>query len=85
MSRFIAVIMLALPTPGANAQPVYSLVLANGRATYEKPMQYSTGIVHVLISRHFVVEDGQHVEKVFCGKPIRLGDCTEPSRYNWFS
>ncbi len=43
------------------------------RATYEKPMQYSEGIVHVLVGGEFVVKDEQSVENVFPGKPIRHG------------
>ena len=43
------------------------------RATYKKPMQYSEGIVHVLVGGEFVVKDEQSVENVFPGKPIRHG------------
>ena len=44
------------------------------RATYEKPMQYSEGIVHVLVGGEFVVRDEQSLEDVFPGKPVRLGE-----------
>ncbi len=44
------------------------------RATYEEPMQYSEGIVHVLVDGTFVVRDEQSVEGVFPGKPIRRVD-----------
>ncbi|MDX1405645.1 MAG: amidohydrolase family protein [Woeseiaceae bacterium] len=43
------------------------------RATYEAPMQYSEGIVHVLVGGEFVVRDEKFVENVFPGRPIRLG------------
>ena len=44
------------------------------RATYDKPMQYSEGIIHVLVHGEFVVRDGESVGKVFPGKPIRRGE-----------
>jgi dihydroorotase len=44
------------------------------RATYEKPMQYSEGIVHVLVAGTFVVRDEQTIEDVFPGEPVRRGD-----------
>ncbi len=44
------------------------------RATYENPMQYSEGIVHVLVGGEFVVRDEQSVEDVFPGRPVRLGE-----------
>jgi len=43
------------------------------RATYEKPMQFSEGIVHVLVGGTFVVRDNETVEDVFPGQPLRLG------------
>jgi N-acyl-D-aspartate/D-glutamate deacylase len=43
------------------------------RATYEKPAQTSTGIVHVLVGGTFVVRDGAEVAGVFPGQPI-LGE-----------
>jgi len=36
-------------------------------------MQYSEGIVHVLVGGEFVVKNEQSVEEVFPGKPIRRG------------
>lgn len=41
------------------------------RATYLKPMQFSKGIVHVLVDGQFVVRNEKSVEGVFPGKPIR--------------
>lgn len=41
------------------------------RATYEKPMQPSAGIVHVLVNGVFVVRDGETVAGAFPGRPIR--------------
>lgn len=43
------------------------------RATYEQPMQPSTGIMHVLVGGIPVIRDGGPVENVFPGRPIRLG------------
>ena len=41
------------------------------RATYEKPMQPSDGIVHVLVGGVFVVRNSQLVGSAFPGLPIR--------------
>ena len=41
------------------------------RATFEKPMQPSEGIVHVLVNGTFVVKDAQLVEGVLPGQAIR--------------
>jgi acetyl-CoA C-acetyltransferase len=41
------------------------------RATYDAPDQYSDGIVHVLVGGTFVVRDGELVDGVAPGKPIR--------------
>ena len=46
------------------------------RATYEDPDQYSTGILHVLVNGTFVVRDGNLVEGVAPGRPIRRPLCT---------
>jgi dihydroorotase len=43
------------------------------RATYEEPMQYSEGVVHVLVDGKFVVRDEQFVKDIFPGKPILRG------------
>jgi dihydroorotase len=43
------------------------------RATYEKPMQYSEGVVHVLVDGKFVVRDEQFVADVFPGKQVLRG------------
>jgi dihydroorotase len=40
-------------------------------ATFEKPAQFSQGIIHVLVGGVAVVEDGRNVEKVFPGHPVR--------------
>jgi len=61
-------------TTGADADiAVFDAANVIDRATYEKPMQYSEGIVHVLVGGTFVVRDGETVEGVFPGKPVRLG------------
>lgn len=44
------------------------------RATYEQPMQYSEGIIHVLVGGTFVVRDGESVDGSFPGRAIRLGE-----------
>ena len=41
------------------------------RATFEKPMQPSEGIVHVLVNGTFVVKDSKLIDSVFPGKAIR--------------
>lgn len=43
------------------------------RATYDHPMQFSEGIVQVLVGGKFIVRDRASVEGIFPGKPIRLG------------
>jgi hypothetical protein len=40
------------------------------RATFEKPMQPSTGIIHVLVNGSFVVKDSHLIEGVFPGQVI---------------
>jgi dihydroorotase len=40
-------------------------------ATYEKPMQPSAGIVHVLVGGTFIVREGKYIEGIFPGRPIR--------------
>lgn len=61
--------------PGADADiTIFDPARVIDRATYEKPMQYSEGIVHVLVGGEFVVKDEQSVEDVFPGKPIRSGE-----------
>lgn len=60
--------------PGADADiTVFDAARIIDRASYEKPMQYSDGIVHVLVGGKFVVRGGESVEDVFPGQPIRLG------------
>lgn len=41
------------------------------RATFEKPMQPSAGIEHVLVSGTFVVRSGKPVDGAFPGRPVR--------------
>ena len=50
------------------------------RATYEAPDRYSEGIRHVLAGGTFVVRDGELVEGVFPGQPIRSGGQAPPAR-----
>lgn len=40
-------------------------------ATFEKPAQFSRGIVHVLVGGVSVIRDGKTVEKTFPGRPVR--------------
>jgi Amidohydrolase family len=42
-------------------------------ASFEKPMQYSKGIHHVLVNGEFVVRDGKSVRNTFPGKAIQNG------------
>jgi hypothetical protein len=41
------------------------------KATYEEPLQYSEGIQFVLVNGGPVVKEGQLVEGVFPGRPVR--------------
>ncbi len=43
------------------------------RATFEEPMQFSHGMVHVLVGGSVVVRAGALVEGVFPGQPVRRG------------
>jgi len=61
-------------TPGADADiTVFDAARIIDRATYEKPMQNSDGIIHVLVNGVFVVRDGETIDGAFPGKPVRLG------------
>jgi len=40
-------------------------------ATFEKPMQYSSGFHHVLVGGTFVVRDAELVDGVFPGRAVR--------------
>lgn len=42
------------------------------RATFEKPMQYSEGVKHVLVGGEFVVRDGESIREVFPGRAVVL-------------
>jgi N-acyl-D-aspartate/D-glutamate deacylase len=41
------------------------------KATFEEPLQYSEGIVFVLVNGVLVVKDGQLVEGVYPGREAR--------------
>jgi N-acyl-D-aspartate/D-glutamate deacylase len=41
------------------------------RATYEKPMQPSAGIVHVIVGGISIVRDGTFIEDIFPGRAVR--------------
>src|SRR2546429_335955 len=41
------------------------------RATYERPAQFSQGIIHVLVNGTFVVRNGASVGGVYPGRAIR--------------
>jgi hypothetical protein len=57
---------------GADADiTIFDADRVTDRATFEKPMQPSEGIVHVLVGGVFVVKDSQLVDSVFPGLPIR--------------
>ncbi len=43
------------------------------RATYERPAQFSDGIVHVLVNGTFVVRNGASVGGVYPGRAVRRG------------
>jgi N-acyl-D-aspartate/D-glutamate deacylase len=50
--------------PGAHADiVVFDPERIIDRATYEKPFQYSEGVVHVLVNGELVLEDGKHTGK----------------------
>jgi dihydroorotase len=57
---------------GADADiTIFDPTAVGDRGTYEKPMQPSAGIAHVIVGGTFVVRDGRVVEGVFPGKGIR--------------
>ena len=58
--------------PGADADiTVFDPATVIDRATFEKPAQYSDGIVDVLVNGTFVVRGSQLVHGVTPGKPVR--------------
>jgi dihydroorotase len=58
--------------PGADADiVVFDAARVIDRATFEKPAQYSDGIVHVLVNGTFVVRGSQLVPGVAPGRPVR--------------
>jgi len=58
--------------PGADADiTVFDPATVIDRATFEKPAQYSDGIVQVLVNGTFVVRRSQLVPGVSPGKPVR--------------
>lgn len=57
---------------GADADlTIFDANRAIDRATFEKPMQPSEGIIHVMVNGTFVVKDSALVDAVFPGKAIR--------------
>lgn len=57
---------------GADADlTIFSAATVIDRATFAEPAQPSAGIPHVLVGGHFVVRDGELVEGVMPGEPIR--------------
>ncbi|HEX2679734.1 MAG TPA: D-glutamate deacylase, partial [Candidatus Dormibacteraeota bacterium] len=59
---------------GADADlTVFDATRVIDRATYERPAQFSEGIVHVLVNGTFVVRNGSPVGGVSPGRPIRRG------------
>jgi dihydroorotase len=57
--------------PGADADvTVFDPATVIDHATYAQPMQYSTGVMHVLVGGTFVVRDGAPVEGVFPGTAV---------------
>jgi N-acyl-D-aspartate/D-glutamate deacylase len=64
---------------GADADvTVFDAARDNDRATYEKPMQPSDGIRHVLVNGTPVVRDGAPVKGALPGRPVRA-EAAEPS------
>jgi dihydroorotase len=58
--------------PGTNADvTVFDPATIIDRATYDKPMQPSAGIVHVLVNGTFIVKGSRYVEGVFPGRAVR--------------
>jgi len=58
--------------PGSDADlTIFDPELVIDRATYEEPDRYSEGIVHVLVSGTFVVRNGNLLEDVRPGQPLR--------------
>ncbi|MEY2855192.1 MAG: hypothetical protein RL030_2324, partial [Pseudomonadota bacterium] len=57
---------------GADADiTVFDAKSISDRATYDRPMQPSEGIVHVIVGGTFIVRDGRYIEGVFPGKAVR--------------
>jgi dihydroorotase len=57
---------------GADADlTIFDPTTVKDAATFEKPAQFSEGIVHVLVHGTAVVRDGRTVDKAFPGQPIR--------------
>jgi dihydroorotase len=57
---------------GADADlTIFNPATVIDRATFPEPAQASAGIPHVLVGGKFVVRDGELVEGVMPGKPIR--------------
>ena len=63
---------------GADADiPIFDSDRVLDRATFEKPMQPSEGIVHVLVGGVFVVRNSELVDSVFPGQAIRRSPTAE--------
>src|SRR5207245_8528891 len=57
---------------GADADlTVFDPVTVLDRATYERPAQFSQGIIHVVVNGTLVVRNGASVSDVFPGRAIR--------------
>jgi dihydroorotase len=59
-------------TVGADADlTIFNPATVLDRATFAEPAQASAGIPHVLVGGQFVVKDGELVDGVMPGQPIR--------------
>jgi len=57
---------------GADADiTIFDAALINDRATFEKPMQASVGIRHVIVNGRAVVANGQLVANIFPGEAVK--------------
>jgi len=57
---------------GADADiTIFDATTILDKATFEKPMQYSAGVHHVIVNGQFVVENGESVKNTFPGVAIR--------------
>lgn len=57
---------------GADADiTIFDAALIIDNATYKDPMQFSTGIEHVLVNGEFVVKNGETIKDAFPGQPVK--------------